>query len=50
MHEFHRPIREFTELPIEEKAMTIACIDIRIEEQKKAEKKAEKKAKRGGRR
>ena len=37
-------MREFAEMTVEEKAFTIACIEIKVEEEKKAEKKAKRAA------
>ncbi len=42
LYEFHRLPSEFLALSDEEKAFIIACIDVHVEEEKKAAKKAKK--------
>lgn len=45
LYEFHRLPSEFLALSDEEKAFIMACIDVHVEEEKKAAKKAKKNAK-----
>lgn len=45
LYEFHRLPSEFLALSDEEKAFIMACIDVHVDEEKKAAKKAKKKLK-----
>lgn len=49
MNEFHWTPDYWAELPIKEKAVIIAGIDIRIKEEKKQQKDAERRARAKGR-
>lgn len=50
LYEFHRLPSEFLALSDDEKAFIIACIDVHVEEEKKAAKKAKMAKKKSKRR